>query len=1144
MKKNFKIVSSLALAGLLATNAMGVVSAATANDQITTEPVGVYKKLVEGKTIVPFVLTNRDDVLTIKDIKESKEFNITKFNGLSISDENTVVGTGDTFTSNGQEYTVVVYGDVDGNGKINSTDALQLEKHITGIEKLDAVQQEAADIVNNAKLNSTDSLTIKKYVVGLTDEIIDVLPEKEEEVINSNYEIQVNENGMINRQTAANTKLKIKVAKTLDKAATYAVYAKTADGEAVQVGTVTVRAHTDYLETNVNLSGLEDGKVTITFVEDKTVVAKVEAEKNIVEPVATNVTTKRTSTKQATLSLEKCGESDIVKVHYLVQPIDEATKTDVADLKETINVSNNKVENATVATELETAKAYKVTYALENSYGSVSDIKTVVITSDAADIKVEEKVEKITNPDLSKTDSAEFTWDAESGKTYAVTLYKDGEPVKAVEVTEGSVDFTADMDKVGTYQIAVFVKGDDKGLETSSSEITKSDEVKVTSLAALTNLKVENQKDNKVKISWDNSNKKEDFGTYQIDLYTVNEKGEEIKNTTITAPENDKNEVTFTISPNTMYLVKAKVVAKDGQIAVLDSEEAQTQEFYQVSAPVISANTDIGTNYVTLEVAPIQINNKKVSYSVKVYDVKTDNDQTEARYTLKTTQNVEVKDGKMTITGLEQNKTYAFKVVAKVDANEVESDYSEEVKTLMEIKDLTVATPEEASKENSGKVAVDRTNIIINGKTLSRGNYSGVTSDKTDNDQTEARYTLKTTQNVEVKDGKMTITGLEQNKTYAFKVVAKVDANEVESDYSEEVKTLMEIKDLTVATPEEASKENSGKVAVDRTNIIINGKTLSRGNYSGVTSDKIDKEYKIIEALENGDKVTINEDASAITVELDGGASAEVALRDFSAIDLSKTTISIESNNFSKTIKGNFKGIELAGTESIFTLTDAKAEKITLNNGVEVNGDKVYTVKANATVTINNIKVGTQKEITIDAMGAKLNLDAGKEANNLIFENKTENAVITFNGLGDNTSEQTGTITMKSNGGKITVKSDKVNISSKLDIQVNNGDIDISEESITGEKNISIAKDANTTINAIAKTKAPVTLTNIEAKDYTDEEIVSKFGEDVVVEEVRAYINSFGVNGKGAKITVAKDSTEVTITFEKATESTNISNLK
>lgn len=1040
MKKNFKIVSSLALAGLLATNAVGAVTAATTNDQITTEPVGVYKKLVEGKTIVPFVLTNRNDKVTIKDIKESKEFNITKFNGLSISDENTVVGTGDTFTSNGQEYTVVIYGDVDGDGDIDASDALLLEKHMVGIEKIDAVQQEAADIVNDAKLDVNDPLEMKKYVVYLKDEIIDKLPEKEEEVINSNYEIQVNENGMINRQTAGNTTLKINVAETLDEDTSYEIYAKVADGEAIKVGDVEVPAHTDYVEETVSLAGLEDGKVTITFVEEKdgkeTVVAKVETEKNTVEPVATNVTTKRTSTKQATLSLEKCGESDIVKVHYLVQPIDEATKTDVADLKETINVSNNKVENETVATELETAKAYKVTYALENTYGSVSDIETVVITSDAADIKAEEKVEKITNPDLSKTDSAVFTWDAKSGKTYAVTLYKDGNPVKAVEVTEGRVDFTADMDEVGTYQIAVFVKGDDKGLETSSSEVTRSDEVKVTNLAALTNLKVENQKDNKVKISWDNSNKKEDFGTYQIDLYTVNEKGEEIKNTTITAPENDKNEVTFTISPNTMYLVKAKVVAKDDQIAVLDSEEAQTQEFYQVSAPVISANTDIGTNYVTLEVAPIQINNKEVAYSVKVYDV------------------------------------------------------------------------------------------------------------KTDNDATEARYTLKATQTVEIKDGKMTVTGLEQNKTYAFKVIATVDGNEVESVYSAEVKTLMEIKDLTVGTPEEAIKENSGLVAVDGTNIIINGKTLSRGNYSGVTSDKIDKEYKIIEALENGDKVTINEDATAITVELDGGASANVALRDFSAIDLSKTTISIKSNKFSKTIKGTFKGIELAGTESIFTLTDANAEKITLNNGVEVNGDKEYTVKENATVTINSIKIGTEKEIAIDAIGASLSLDAGKEANNLVFENKTDNAVIIFHGLGDNTSEQTGTITMKSNGGSITVKSDKVNISSKLDIQVNNGDIDISEESITGEKNISIAKDANTTINAIAKTKAPVTLTNIEAKDYTDEEIVAMFGEDVVVEEVRAYINSFGINGKGAKITVAKDSTEVTITFEKATESTNISNLK
>ena len=161
-----------------------------------------------------------------------------------------------------------------------------------------------------------------------------------------------------------------------------------------------------------------------------------------------------------------------------------------------------------------------------------------------------------------------------------------------------------------------------------------------------------------------------------------------------------------------------------------------------------------------------------------------------------------------------------------------------------------------------------------------------------------------------------------------------------------------------------------------------------------------------------------------------------------------------------------------------------------------------------------------------------------------MFENKAETATITFNGLGDNTSEQSGTITIKSNGGKVTVASNKVNVSSKLNIEVNNGDVDISEESLTGDKNITVAKDANTTIHANAKTKAPVALTNVEAKDYTDEEIKNLFGENVVVAQVREYINSFGINGKGAKITVAKDSTDVTITFEKAVDTTSVSNIK
>ena len=71
MNKRLKIVSSLALAGMLVTSSLGInkVLATTAEDNYTTNPVAVYRNLVEGKTVVPFVLVNKDDVLTVKDVK-------------------------------------------------------------------------------------------------------------------------------------------------------------------------------------------------------------------------------------------------------------------------------------------------------------------------------------------------------------------------------------------------------------------------------------------------------------------------------------------------------------------------------------------------------------------------------------------------------------------------------------------------------------------------------------------------------------------------------------------------------------------------------------------------------------------------------------------------------------------------------------------------------------------------------------------------------------------------------------------------------------------------------------------------------------------------------------------------------------------
>ena len=71
MNKKFKIVSSIALAGMLISGSLGMnrVHAAEAiQNDYETNPVAVYRKLVEGRTVVPFVLANRHDVLTVRDV--------------------------------------------------------------------------------------------------------------------------------------------------------------------------------------------------------------------------------------------------------------------------------------------------------------------------------------------------------------------------------------------------------------------------------------------------------------------------------------------------------------------------------------------------------------------------------------------------------------------------------------------------------------------------------------------------------------------------------------------------------------------------------------------------------------------------------------------------------------------------------------------------------------------------------------------------------------------------------------------------------------------------------------------------------------------------------------------------------------------
>lgn len=1069
MNKKLKIVSSIALAGMLVTSSFGLnkTLAAETSDAYETNPVAIYRKLVEGKTVVPFVLANKSDVVTVKEVVESDLFagTVVTFNGTAIPSLETVVKTGDRFTTtDGTEYTVIVYGDVDGDGKITSLDALQIQKSAVNDGTLNGVQRESADVVNDGNINSLDALAIRKYAVGAGDygnSVISGLPDKEEVVEQSNYTMTLKDASYINNINNSNIELNIALKETLDEAKTGLKLEFVDKNQAkVEVQNVEIPAHTDFIEAfeTADLNTLADGTITINLYEGEKIVATLSVEKNTVTPDVAKVTTNRTSTREATLSLEKMGASDVTKVNYVVSPIDtEIGSVDEKTLTNSVNVENGKLENAVIARSLETDKAYKIFYTVENQYGSKSEIKEAVITKDSTSVSTEKAIEKVETPDLTAGET-DFTWEQkETGKTYVVTLYRDGAAVAEAETTDLSKSFAEEMKTPGTYKVSVVVKGAEDGSSRNSSA-KESEEVTVSKLNAVENLRFENREEGKVFLAWDNSYSKDDFASYDIKIYTVNEKGElvdsgiSVNGANADAQGNVIKEVEVNLAPNTIYVAKVKLNANTNQSAVLGSDEAKSEEFYIVEAPNMNSAVK-GTTSVIFTINPINIANKKVSYKVEVYDVKTNNDQTEARYTLNSTRNVTVSnENKITIDGLKSLNTYAFKLVATVDGNEVKSEYSDEIRTLPVISNLTVTTDvNEAGKPNSGKIAVNGTSLVINGETF----------------KTEG------------------------------------------------------------ATAGEQLYAELGNVV------------------------------NIVKALETGDVLSVDDKNTTISVKIDGNASVADTERDFTSCgDLKGTTVELESNKFTKTIKGNFSKLVLKGEGAIYDLSsgvkgvEGKAPIIEVNNGVVVVGDKAYNVQANSEVEINAINVKTKQPVTINATGTTLNVAASDVENDLEFVNNAGKAVtITFEGNEQNTAQQKGTITIKTNGGSVTVTAPDSNVSAEMKVEVTNGTVYINDPALTGNKTVtvSVTENQSSVVVAKAQTVAPIAIDGKELKDYTDEEIKEEFGEGLSQDKIVAidqYINSFGLNGTGATIQVSEGSDEVTITLPEKAQNVTIGNLK
>ena len=112
-------------------------------------------------------ITNKEDeIITDEDIVGTEyKLKIYDTSNNANNDNNENIGSSEKLIL---EYYFVLYGDVNGDGKINSIDLLVLQRHILEIEKIEGVAYKAGNINKNGnKPTSVDLLLIQRHILGL-----------------------------------------------------------------------------------------------------------------------------------------------------------------------------------------------------------------------------------------------------------------------------------------------------------------------------------------------------------------------------------------------------------------------------------------------------------------------------------------------------------------------------------------------------------------------------------------------------------------------------------------------------------------------------------------------------------------------------------------------------------------------------------------------------------------------------------------------------------------------------------------------------------------------------------------------------------------------------------------------------------------
>ena len=105
--------------------------------------------------------------LLLSNITINGSYKILNSNNTDVTSTATTIGTGYKISVDGTIYNIIVKGDISGDGKIKSNDALLISRYLVNLTTLDQNKIKAADVSNDGKIKSNDALLISRFLVGL-----------------------------------------------------------------------------------------------------------------------------------------------------------------------------------------------------------------------------------------------------------------------------------------------------------------------------------------------------------------------------------------------------------------------------------------------------------------------------------------------------------------------------------------------------------------------------------------------------------------------------------------------------------------------------------------------------------------------------------------------------------------------------------------------------------------------------------------------------------------------------------------------------------------------------------------------------------------------------------------------------------------